>query len=239
MSISIWSKLRKITMLSCIVIFVGAPFALANSFRQAERQVETAYADYRAALYQTNQRDVAATERAISSFRAKWSALVADWRATPPPQYADDPMLVETLGTVARLAEQSAGQAALGDLAGSHETLEGIRDALGELRARNGVIAFSDRMNAYHELMEHVIGHAYDTPAALAEDAAVLGFLAGQIGANRPSSADSAAFEAAFGALKASVDALRQAVRSGDAPRIEQARRALKGPYSRLFLRFG
>jgi hypothetical protein len=221
------------------IVLATAPLASASPFHDAERRVEAAYADYRAALFQTNQRDSAATERAIAAFRVKWGALAADWRASPPPQYADDPMLGETLATVTRLTEEAAGQAARGDLAGSHNTLEGIRDTLGALRARNGILVFSDRMNAYHELMEHVIGHAYDAPAALGEDVAVLAHLARQIGANRPASADAAAFGAAFDALQTSVDALRAAMRSGDSANIEQARKGLKGPYSRLFLRFG
>ena len=211
----------------------------AGPFRDAEARMAQAYADYRAALFQTNQRDAAATERAITAFRTKWSALVADWRVSAPPQYADDPLLGETLATVSRLVEEAGAQAATGDLAASHETLEGIRDALGALRARNGVIVFSDRMNAYHELMEHVIDHAYDSPAALAEDVAVLAHLAREIGAHRPAEAEATAFGAAYGALQASVDGLRAAIRSGDAARIVQARKALKGPYSRLFLRFG
>lgn len=221
------------------IVLATAPLASASPFRDAEKRVELAYADYRVALFQTNQRDAAAAERAIAGFRVKWVALAADWRSNPPPQYAEDPMLGETLATVTRLTEEAGVQAARGDLAGAHETLEGIRDALGALRSRNGILVFSDRMNAYHELMEHVISHAYDNPAALAEDVAVLAHLARQIGANRPTSADATAFGAAFGALQASVDTLRSAIRSGDAASIEQARKGLKGPYSRLFLRFG
>lgn len=211
----------------------------AGPMRDAEAQIGDAYADYRAALFLTNQKKQAETEAALASFARKWSALAAAWKVTAPPQYADDAKLIETLDTVAKVNDEATKLAKAGDLGKSHDVLEDIREALSDLRARNGIIAFSDRMNAYHEVMEHVVDHAYETPAALADDVAVLAYLAKDVGENRPAGVDAAAFDQAFKALDASVEALKAAIKSGDAAAITAARKAIKPPYSRMFLKFG
>ena len=216
---------------------IGTTFA--GPVKDAETRIASAYADYRMALFVTNQKKQAETDAAIAAFRDKWAALSADWRKTAPPQYADDAALAETLDKVAKLAETAAAEAKTGDLAKSHDTLEGIRDALADLRARNGIVSFSDRMNAYHTVMEHVYDHKYETPAAMAEDVAVLAYLAKDIGGNRPAGANAAEFDPLFKALDGTVANLRAAMKSGDAAAIEAARKAIKPAYSRLFLKFG
>lgn len=231
--------IRSAIISSTIALALYAGAALAGPYSDSEARLADAYADYRAALFQTNQRNKQATEASLMSFQAKWLALSAAWSQSPPPQYAGDPRLSETLADVARTGEEARTLAASGDLAGSHDLLEKIRDAIGSLRGRNGVLSFSDRMNAYHEVMEHLLEARDASPGEIAEQAAVLAYLAKAIGDNAPKTADKAAFEAAFEPLQASVAALRTAARSGDRTAIDAARKALKPAYSRLFLRFG
>jgi hypothetical protein len=213
--------------------------AMAGPFKDAEAQIGQAYADYRAALFHTNQKDKAATDAALTGFRTKWLALAAGWKASPPPQYADDPMLAATLEAVVRIANEAQAAAAMGDLPKAHDILEAIRRELGALRGRNGVITFSDRMNAYHEVMEHVVDGGAMTPAAALEHAGLLSHLAKDLAANRPIGVDAAAFDGALKALEASVSAFQSAARSGDPAAVDTARKGLKQPYSRMFLRFG
>jgi uncharacterized protein YukE len=221
------------------LLLLGAVPTMAGPFRDTEARIAEAYADYRAALFQTNQKNKAATQAALAALQTKWAALVIEWARSAPPQYADDPKLGETIQTVTKLIEVSSTLADTGDLVRSHDVLEGIRDALGDLRRRNGVVVFSDHMNAYHEMMERVLDHAYADRAALAEDVAVLAYLVKEVWLNRPQSADVAAFEPAYQAMSNSVEALRAALHKGDDGAIDAARKALKPPYSRLFLRFG
>lgn len=211
----------------------------AGPFRDAETQIAQAYGDYRAALFQTNQKNREATVAAISSFRTKWSALATAWKAAPPPQYAEDPKLAETLDAVARTVGEAEAATASGDLPKAHEILEAIRDQLSALRARNGIVAFSDRMNAYHEVMEHAVDAADMSPEAALEHAGVLAYLVKEIATHRPTGVDVAAFDTAFKALESSVAAFQAAARSGDRAAINSTRKALKPPYSRMFLRFG
>ncbi|MGL5735146.1 MAG: hypothetical protein ACRCYS_09810 [Beijerinckiaceae bacterium] len=217
--------------------------AFSGPFRDAEAQIATAYADYRAALMKTNQKDQPGSEAALQAFRSKWTALVTAWRAVPPPQYADDADLARTLDAVSKAADDADVSLRAGNIAKSHDQLEVIRDALTDLRARNGVASFSDRMNAYHAHMEHVVSGAYDnfSPAgliALREDAAVLAYLARDI-TSAPMRGDRAAFDEQARAVAASVDALRQALAAGDIEAVKKARAAIKPAYSRMFGRFG
>lgn len=220
---------RRLVLLAVLLpLLVAASAAEATTMRQAEAGIAAAYAEYRTALSRSNQNDRAGTEAAIDAFAAAWARLAEAWRSAPPPQYAEDPAFPATVAAVARIAAEARARAAT-DVAAAHESLEAIRDQLAALRARNGVVVFSDHVNAYHEAMEHVITGQYggldaDGLQALRDDAAVLLHLARRLGDNRPASADPAAFEALFGPVRASAEALLA---------------ALKAPFSRLFLRFG
>ena len=232
-------RVRPLLLAAIAATTLAATAAFAGPYREAEARMASAYADYRSALYLTNQKKQAETDAALASFKGKWMTLAAEWKASPPPQYADDAKLAETLSKVGGIAEEAARLSAAGDLAKSHDVLEGIRDALGEMRARNGVVIFSDHMNAYHELMERVVDHKYPTVQDLSDDVAVLHYLAVEVGKNRPKTVDAAQFDAGYKAMEASVDALRKAVRAGDEAAIAAARKGLKPPYSRLFQKFG
>jgi uncharacterized protein YbaA (DUF1428 family) len=230
---------RKALAAAALALDLFASTAHAGPFRDSEAQVAQAYADYRVALFQTNQKNREATIAALSAFRTKWAALTAAWKTSPPPQYADDPGLGMTLDAVAHIAEEAETATAGGDLLRAHDILEAIRDQLGTLRARNGVITFSDRMNAYHEVMEHAAEIADMSQASALEHAGILAHLVKQIAANRPNGVDAAAFETALKALDNSIVVFQTAARSGDRTAINAARNGLKQPYSRMFLRFG
>ncbi|MGC9371594.1 MAG: hypothetical protein ACP5DX_18845, partial [Paracoccaceae bacterium] len=182
--------------------------------------------------------------KALAGLARKWDGLSADWATSPPPQYADDPAYAETLARVETTIAAAADQVAAGDLPGAHETLEAVRDALGELHLRNGIVTFSDRMNAYHARMEHVLMTDYAAmgEAALGllrEEAAVLAYLADDIAAHPAPEADDPDFSPRLAALRKSVQALQEATRAGDLEAALAAARGLKKPFSQFFVKFG
>lgn len=219
--------------------------ALAGPVRDFERDLSRAYGHYRAALLNSNQSNKPGTESAIAAFDEAWSKQIALRRETPPPHYADDPRWTETLDKVGAVIAKSKREVQGGDLAKAHVTLEEIRDLIGDLRLRNGTISYSDRVNSYHEQMEHVVQRTYaanaDGVAMLREDVAVLAFLAAELEKFKP--VDLAAdepFKQALGTLKSSVDALQAAVRSGgDAAQVGALKKALKPAYSKFFIKYG
>ena len=236
---------RTVLVASLLVVTAFAGPASAGPFADFERDLAGAYAPYRTALFQTNQKDKAATEQALANFEARWSGLMKAYRQTPPPQYADDVKWPDTIAAIERVLAKAKGETGKGDLVAAHETLEAIRDELGALRRRNGVVVFSDRMDAYHEKMEETLLAKYNgfDAAGLAQardNAAVLAYLAGQIERHTPASykADQA-YKEGLAAMIASIKALQDAARADDKPALEKAVKGLKAPYSKVFLRFG
>ena len=223
--------------------FVLIGSAGAGPVADFETAMRSAYADYRGALFQTNANKPDAAAGAVDAFRQKWAALVAA-NTDSPPQYADDPAFAATLAKVATIADTAAAEVTSGKLPEAHETLEAIRDEIGGLHERSGLVGFSDRMNAYHAKMEEVLGRDYGGFDAaglgtLREDAAVLAFLAADIEAHPPAEASDAAYRPLLDGMMDSVTALAEAAKSADAAAAKGALGNLKVPYSKLFLKFG
>lgn len=216
---------------------------VAGPMQDFERQLNAAYAHYRAALLQTNLKNKDATQAAIAAFEKGWSE-IAGRKSSPPPQYAEDAKWGDTLEQVTKVLAAAKAEAAQGDLTKSHNTLEAIRDLIGDLRQRNGVTSFSDRINTYHEHMEVVVEGKYASDpegmAKLREDVAVLIFLAKEVEKFKPATfGGDDVFKQVLSGMLASVTALQAAVRSGESARIEELRKALKPAYSKLFARYG
>jgi hypothetical protein len=223
---------------------VIAVSAAAGPVIDFENTLDTAYADYRMALVLTNQKNVDGTMKAISGFEAKWATLAATYAKAPPPQYAEDQTFAAVLAKIAEINQRAKQMAADGKLAESHEVLEEIRHELGELRLRNGIMRFSDRMNEFHARMEIVVVKSYDGFSAaglaeLREDAAVLVVLADDLKRHPPASAASPEFAPLLQALLDTVRALQSAARTGDGSAGKVALGKIKPAYSRLFAKFG
>ncbi len=238
------SNARSIALASALVTG-SLGMASAGPYAEFEHALSAAYAPYRTALFQTNQKDRQGTEASIAAFETRWLDLMKKWRVAPPPQYADDPKWPETIAAIEQTVAAAKSEVGKGELAKAHDVLERIRDELGKLRNRNGVTTFSDRMDAYHEHMEHVLtakpaGNEPDGIGRLRETAAVLVHLAGLVAANAPSSLTrDPAFNESLNTMKGSADALLAATRKGDRSAIEQAMKALKPAYSRMFVKYG
>jgi len=208
--------------------------------------MQAAYAPYRAALFRTNSQAQAESEQAIAAARSQWRALADRHGARPGAPYDRDPAFAATLKQVDEVYARAEAQIAARQLPEAHETLEKARDLMAELRRRNGVVVFSDHMNAYHAQMEHVLVDGpkrLAQPGGLIEVAALSGtldHLARRLRSEAPPAlAQDAEFKALADAVQASVGALRAAIARQDEAAVREAIGKLKGPYSRLFLKFG
>ncbi|MEX1663558.1 hypothetical protein AB4874_18365 [Thioclava sp. 15-R06ZXC-3] len=234
----------KIATLALALLGTTGTGVWAGPYSDGETQLRQAYGAYRAALFLSNQGKEPETEAALGKFQAAWSTLATQWRSAPPPQYGDDPKLDATLTQVSDIVRKAEGQVADGALAPAHETLEQVRYALGDLHTRNGVIGFSDRMNAYHAEMEEVLGRNYaamgsEAGAQLIEDAAILRYLAIQIVQNPAPEANDPAYQKLVDGLAISAANFYDAALSGKLPVALAARAQLKPSYARLFAKFG
>lgn len=226
---------------SLLIAALSWTSAFAGPVGDFETRMRAAYAPYRAALFATNAAKPDEAGRAVATFRNAWAALGA---GAVPPQYADDARYTDTLKAVAAIADKAATEIGAGQLGPAHETLEAIRDEIGNLHDRNGIVGFSDRMNAYHARMELLLGDSAKIDAAaltkVAGDVAVLAFLAEDIVRHPPTEAASdPSFTALTSDLMKSLDAVTSALAKADAAAVKAALAGLKAPYSKLFLKFG
>lgn len=230
-------------LLMTSVLLSGLSALAADPVTEAINQ---AYAPYRAVLFRTNSKAQAESEQAMGQAQQAWKSIQSRFASRPPIPYDTDPEFGASLNAVARVYEQAAGEIGQGKLPQAHETLEQARDIMAELRRRNGVIAFSDHMNAYHAEMEHVLGQGPAMTGSpqgmltLVSRVGVLDYLARRLRGEAPKALQNdPEFSAALQALEASVSALQRAVMAQDAAAAREALDRLKGPYSRMFLKFG
>jgi len=228
-----------------LVLSLQGTMALAGPVADFEGDFAGMYASYRGALFATNSGDAAKSGKALGALDSAWAALTTEYGTTPPPQYADDVQWASMVAEVQGDLDKAKAEAGAGELDTAHVTLEAIREAFSDLHARNGIETFSDRMNAYHAEMEHVLEvdiAAIDaaTGQTLLEHAAVLSYLADDILQAAPAGAEGSGEYAALSkALQASVDQFLAAARSGDDAALKAAVGGLKVPYSKFFLKFG
>ncbi|GAB4267929.1 MAG: hypothetical protein Kow0013_18300 [Pararhodobacter sp.] len=230
---------------SVVALTLTAAPALAGSVADFEAAHAATHASYRTALFATGSGDAARAGVAMEELDNGWAGLMSQYRSSPPPQYEDDPLWGQTLTEVTDILDQATADVSAGDLEAAHLTLEGVRDALGALHARNNIETFSDRMNAYHAEMEAVLDIDLSeldaaTRQRLLEHSAVLAYLARDVLAAPPAAAEgNAQYAQLAAAMQASVDQFVAAARAGDDDALRAAIAGLKVPYSRLFVNFG
>ncbi len=227
--------------LSCVLTAPGV--CAADAITDA---MQAAYAPYRAALFRTNSKAQAESEKAIADAQQSWQRLISRFAAKPFAPYDRDAEFSATLNAVNQVYAKAQQQIAKQQLSEAHETLEAARDLMAQLRQRNNVVIFSDHMNAYHAEMEHVLQQGAQLASApqgmmlLMARAGVLEYLAGRLHSEAPAAWQADAdFNAMHKAVQASVVALRSGLLSQDTSAVRQALEKLKAPYSRMFLKFG
>jgi hypothetical protein len=229
------------------IAFLAFPAAFAASAADdVTEAITAAYAPYRVALFRTNSNAQAESEQAIAEAQKQWQAFANRYLEKRPPPYDRDPAFTVTVKEVAQVYQAAEAEIRSRQLPRAHETLERARDLMADLRHRNGVVAYSDHMNAYHARMEHVLQEGAKTlgqpngALLLMAHVGVLEFLAGQLRSEAPKNvASQADFSAAVQAVEGSVANLKKALLSQDQAQTREMLGRLKGPYSKLFLNFG
>jgi hypothetical protein len=205
-----------------------------------------AYAPYRAALYRTNSKSQADSEAAIAQAKQSWKLLAEQYAKAPPAPYNRDTQFAKIVAEVAAVYEQAETEIKDQKLPQAHDTLEKARDLMSDIRRRNGVIVFSDHMNAYHAEMEVILEEAprlASQPQGMLlvmERMGSLQYLSRQLRSQAPAHLLSdSGFVTAIQSLEKSLAALRETVLAQDAAKFKELLPKIKGPYSQLFLKFG
>lgn len=229
--------------LTLLALFASASAFAADPVTDA---MTRAYAPYRVALFRTNSKAQDESRQAIEQAQKAWSELIAQFGQKPPAPYDRDTAFAASLSKVSAVYAKAATEIANNQLAPAHETLEEARDLMADLRRRNNVIVFSDHMNAYHEEMEHLLNDGEKLLAKsggmveLTAKAGTLAYLAGKLTREAPADlTQNDEFKTAAKAVEKSVADLMAALIRQDAAAVKEAIGKVKGPYSRMFLKFG
>jgi len=226
----------------CLISAASAVFA-ADPVTDA---MQKTYAPYRVALFKTNNNAQEDSRQAVIQAQQGWARIASEFGANPPAPYAADSGFSASLAGVNKVYAKALEQIGQNQLVEAHETLEEVRDIMADMRRRNQVVVFSDHMNAYHAEMEHFLTDGEKALAApngmleLMAKAGALEYLAGRL--KSEASASLLKNEEFVGLLKAvekSVADLKAALFAQDAAKVKEAIGKLKGPYSKMFIKFG
>lgn len=165
---------------------------------------------------------------------------------TPPAPYDRDPGFGASVAEVTAVYAKAQAQAKTNQLHDAHNTLERARDVMAELRQRNQVVVYSDHMNAYHTEMEKIL---IDGNATLAKpngmlqmtaQTGALSYLTKRLETQAPTElTNNQEFTSLLNAVQLSVRHLESALLNQDKAAVTEAIGKLKGPYSKLFSKFG
>lgn len=237
--------MKTIHLLTALSLSMGLA-ASAQAADLVTDAVQAAYAPYRVALFSTNGKSQPDAKAAISQAQQAWKGVVDSYGKQPPAPYDRDTEFAASLAQVKAVYDKAAAEIEAGKLPEAHETLEKARDVLAELRKRNGVVVFSDLMNAYHAEMELLLDAgpkllgASQGVVQLTAQAGVMDYLVRQLRSKAPASLlQSAEFNTLLQAVESSVAAFKAAAMAQDPAALKDAMGKVKAPYSKLFLKFG
>jgi len=235
-------KFLKLICLS-IALCTGAAALAGDPVTDA---MQAANAPYRMALFKTNGTSQAEAQQALAQAQQAWDKLNVQVGGKPAAPYDRDNAFGKSVAAVSQVYSKAMTEITANDLKAAHNTLEDAREIMADMRQRNNVVVFSDHMNAYHAVMEHIIVDGNATLGQpkglllLTGQAGALSYLAKRLTTLAPAShAQNPEFTGLVDAVNKSVAALDAALLNQDLAAVKDAIGKLKGPYSKLFAKFG
>ncbi|MDD2919153.1 hypothetical protein [Rhodoferax sp.] len=235
------------TTLKVVSLAVSLSFgAFAQAADPVTDLMQAANAPYRMALYKTNGKSQEEAQHALLQAQQMWGKLATEFGAKPAAPYDRDPAFAGSVAEVGKVYDQALKEVGAGQLSTAHNTLERVRDVMADMRQRNNVVVFSDHMNAYHSQMELIQVHGGETLAQpkgallLTAQTGALSYLGKQLEVQAPASLKkNEEFNQLLKAVNQSVGTLEAALLNQDMAAAKEAAGKLKGPYSKLFAKFG
>ncbi|MEO5372787.1 MAG: hypothetical protein H7840_00755 [Alphaproteobacteria bacterium] len=237
--------LAAVVMMVAVSLSAGSLSAGAGPIAEFEGRLREVYAQYRTALLAAEAGDRQAATAAVGGFIEGWAAVVKAYSGAPPPHYSEDPEWTGTLDAVRDMAEDARSSLGRGDIEEARHSLEEIRDVMADLRRRNGIIGFGDRLVAFHEQMEGVIDSDFARidgrqRGVLREQTAVLLYLVGAMRRDAPTHlAIDDEFKSLVDALDTVIEALHDSLSGSDRAAMLRAAKAIRPAYARLFRKYG
>ena len=222
--------------------------ATAESLAEFLEASAEAYAPYRGAMSYLHTGNPGLAALALDAMAARWTGLRDRFRNQPPAAFAEDPAWRASLDAITGRIETARAQLEAGDAAGAETVLAPIRAALGGLRRRNGIVTFSDRIDAFSAAMGAIWVHRRNPPdmadpqtiAALAEQARTLRRALDEVAAEPPEKfAGDPQFQRLIEGSFISIGGIERAIEARDRRSLIAALRELRSSERLLWMNFG
>lgn len=145
--------IRPFAVVALLVLATLPLSAKAGTLEAFQADLLPAYEQVRSAIFYLRRGARAPAMAEVSSARAAWRDHVLPYADTPPGAFASDPEFAATLreveGDLTASLDAGTADTAL-------EALSGIPDKLAELRARNHVVVFADRVAEANRAMDRL-----------------------------------------------------------------------------------
>lgn len=242
---------RKIGLLTALALAFAAPAGSAAGPSQQSRfleQVAVAYVHYRGAYSYLRTGNAALAALEIEQAQDRWRAVMSDFESRPPDGFAADPLWRDTLSEVAAALDDALAETDAGDLEAARGTLAPVRHKLADLRRRNSVTTFSDRIDEISGAMERLWRYRHAPPDFASPDkarqlgsaAAVFAYVLNRAKqAAPPALAESAEFQRLIAGALEGTDRLWLALERKDQALLINTLRELRSFEQILFLKFG
>ncbi len=207
-----------------------------------------AYAPYRGAMSYLHTGNAGLAALALDAMATRWAALSDRFRDQPPAAFAEDPAWRTSLDAITSRIETARTRLEAGDAQGAAAALAPIRAALGDLRRRNGIATFSDRIDGFSAAMDAIWVHRRNPPdmadpqalAALAEQARTLRRALEAVAAGPPEKiAGDPQFQRLIEGSFTSVATIERAIETRDQGFLIGALRELRSFEQLLWMNFG
>ena len=159
-----WRGLARAIALSLVFTLLWPPAGRADEAADFLAASAEAYGPYRSAVSYLHTGNAGLAGLALDEMAVRWQALCDRFRARPPAEFAADPAWRDSLDEITRHIEQARARLEAGDREGAAGALAPIRAGLGGLRRRNGIVTFSDRVDALSAAMEPLWVYRKDPP---------------------------------------------------------------------------
>lgn len=159
-------RTRTHVLLVSLVLALAGPagIARASDLSDFNKAVAVAYGHYRAATSYLRTGNAALAGIELEAARETWRDVASRFAASPPDAFADDPAWAGTLTAIGQRLEDSLAATDGGDLKAAGEILAPIRGELSDLRSRNNVVVFSDRVDAFSAAMDRLWHFRHQPP---------------------------------------------------------------------------
>lgn len=212
-----------------------------------DAMMESVQKNYRTGAFYCRIRSTGVAIIEVDQLVAKWQVIAATYADAPPEQFSDDPQWKSTLASVQEALAQAKTLLEQDQPRKAFDALEDYAQALAELRRRNEIYDFSDRIRdfntqrlrlvPYRDFNEALSDEGY---LAVREVLAIMEFIVGGMDTHAPASrrAD-ATFQEAVDGLRESLRLMRQNLDKRLERGVKGSIRDINSSFFLLFMKFG